>query len=174
MAEIKNLFFGEAVLEIGTGTGALAILAAEKSKSVIATDISEDAIGCARENIRINNLECKIELRLGNLFTPIQRDEKFDVVIFNPPFLNGTPSINLEHSYFDQDYVTLELFFKGIGTHLSPIGKIYLCFGSVGDVSYLNYLITTNGFKYALVTSNIINNLEFFILEIAKKNNQTT
>lgn len=168
MAKIKSLFSGEAVLEIGTGTGALAILAAEKSKKVIATDISEDALKCANENIVKYNLESKIEFRLGNLFSPIKEDEKFDIILFNPPFLNGNPKSNLDNSYFDNDYCTLKLFFTNVFGYLMPNGKIYLCFGGVGDVGYLNYLITYYGFGYEIVKSQNYNNLNFFIYRIIK------
>lgn len=166
MAKIKNLFVGETVLEIGTGSGALAILAAEKSKIVIATDISEDALKCAKENITKFNLESKIELRYGDIFSPLQKEEKFDVILFNPPFLNGVPNSNLEHSYFDHDYSTLETFFSNLKSHLKKDGKVFLCFGSVGDVSYLNYLISKNKLHFTVLLSEIINHLEFFIYQI--------
>lgn len=168
MAKIKHLFVGEYVLEIGTGTGALAILAAENSKKVIATDISEDAIRCAQENISKYNLESKIELRHGDLFCPINEEEKFDVILFNPPFLNGNPKSKIDNSYFDNDYSTLELFFANVGQHLLPNGKIYLCFGGVGDVGYLNYLIKINGYFLELHIAEILNNLYFFVYRILK------
>lgn len=166
MAKIKNRFAGETVLEIGTGTGALAILAAEKSKKVIATDISEDAIRCAQENIAKYKLESKIELRQGDLLSPIHEEEKFDVILFNPPFLSGFPKSNLEYSYFDHDYSALGTFFSDLKSYLKKDGKVFLCFGSVGDVSYLNYLISKNNLLFITLLSEIINHLEFFIYQI--------
>lgn len=170
MAKVKHLFNGESVLEIGTGTGALAILAAENAEKVVATDISKDAIDCAMVNITKHNLIDKIELRKGDLFSVINKAEIFDIIIFNPPFLNGSPESGIGHSYFDNGYNTLETFFLEVKAHLNPKGFIYLCFGGVGDVGYLNYLIERNGFKFQVVYSALINNLSFFIYQIILNN----
>ncbi len=166
MAKIKYLFVGENVLEIGTGSGALSILAAENVEKVLATDISQDAIECAKENILKYNLTNIIELRKGNLFDAIKKYEKFEIILFNPPFLNGVPNSNLEHSYYDQDYKTLERFFFEASNYLKPNGVIYLCFGSVGDVGYLNYLIKVNKFLFQNIYSTVLNDLQFFIYKI--------
>lgn len=73
----------EKVLEIGCGTGAISILLAKKGCKVTATDISEEALEITKINARLNNVE--LDLRHGDLFEPIK--EKFDVIIFNPPYL---------------------------------------------------------------------------------------
>ncbi|HDJ67260.1 MAG TPA: methyltransferase domain-containing protein [Nitrososphaeria archaeon] len=75
------------VLDLGTGSGVLAILASKLgAKNVVATDISERAIRIARRNAEINHV--KIDFRIGDLFDPV-RDELFDLIISNPPM---TPS----------------------------------------------------------------------------------
>ncbi len=85
---VKNLQVKkkEKVLEIGTGSGLIAILAASKGAKVVATDLNEHAINCARKNADANNMQ-GIDFRVGNLFEPIKPREKFDLIIFNPPYL---------------------------------------------------------------------------------------
>lgn len=166
MAKIKHLFVGEDVLEIGTGSGALAILAAENANKVVATDISQEAINCANENFLKYNLNNKIELRKGDLFSVIDESEKFDVIIFNPPFLNGTPETILSRSYFDDCYTTLDTFISNAKRFLKEKGKIYICFGGVGDVGYLDFLIIQSRMDKSITCSQIINSLLFFIYEI--------
>lgn len=168
MAKIKHLFVGDDILEIGTGTGALAILAAENAKKVVATDISQNAIDCAKENISKYNLNYKIELRKGDLFNVINEGEEFDIILFNPPFLNGIPETNLEYSYYDNDYKTLDRFFSEASKHVKSSGAIIICFGGVGDVGYLDFIIQSNSFKKTAIKSKIIDSLHFFIYKLTK------
>lgn len=79
------------VLEIGTGSGAMAIVLAKKMKAnITATDISAKALDIAKENAKLNNVNIKfIE---SNLYEKI--NEKFDLIISNPP-QQKTETINL-------------------------------------------------------------------------------
>jgi release factor glutamine methyltransferase len=69
------------VLEIGTGTGLIAVYTAQRTKNVVATDISEYAIKCALKNT-ISNKTFNLELRQGDLFEPV-KGEKFNLILFN-------------------------------------------------------------------------------------------
>lgn len=86
--------------DIGTGTGAIAIFfAAQYSQAKIyASDISRDAVVCAKRNIERNKLSGRIVVLTGNLLYPFKDTEKADVIISNPPYiptseLNDLPEI---------------------------------------------------------------------------------
>ncbi len=76
------------VLDLGTGSGAVALaLAKERPKArVLATDISAAALGIARDNAQRLGLEDRVQMLEGSLFEPLG-DERFDVVVSNPPYL---------------------------------------------------------------------------------------
>src|SRR4030067_1332064 len=78
------------VLDMGTGCGIVAILAAQKAKKVVAVDINPHAARCAKKNAEINKLASKIDIRKGDLFKPIRKSEKFSLIVFNAPYLPST------------------------------------------------------------------------------------
>lgn len=165
MRDCKKYLYGNNVLEIGTGSGALSILSSEKSKSIIATDISPLAVECAKKNVKRLNLENKIEVRQGDLFEPV-KGEIFDKIILNPPFIEGKANSFIENSYYDSNYETLTSFFNNVRNYLTEEGNIILCFGSVGDINYLNWLITANHFNVQFIENRLMNNLQFFVYKL--------
>ena len=76
-------------LDVGTGTGAIALsLLAEKGVDrAVATDVSADALALAAENAQALGLTDRIELRQGALYEPIGPDERFDLIVSNPPYI---------------------------------------------------------------------------------------
>lgn len=84
---------GDTLLDVGTGCGILAIIAAKKAKKVIATDVNPHAVKCARLNAKLNGVSSRMEIRLGDLFQPIHKTERFDKIVFNAPYL---PTSQLE------------------------------------------------------------------------------
>ncbi len=80
---------GSAALDVGTGTGAIAISLAREGDfgRVVATDPSPEALELAGENVRACGAEGTVELRCGPLFEPLEEGERFTVVASNPPYV---------------------------------------------------------------------------------------
>ncbi|MCW4018455.1 MAG: class I SAM-dependent methyltransferase [Candidatus Bathyarchaeota archaeon] len=78
---------GTRVLDIGTGSGILGILAAKKALKVIAVDINPHAVRCAAKNAKQNYASDKLFFLQGDLFAPIAETAKFDLILFNSPYL---------------------------------------------------------------------------------------
>jgi len=76
---------GGSALDIGTGSGIQALLAARHCRRVIATDVNPRALTFARFNARLNGASA-VECRLGSCFEPAH-GERFDLVVANPPYV---------------------------------------------------------------------------------------
>lgn len=89
-----------AVLELCTGSGCLAILAAQAfpNADVDAVDISPDALEVAHINVNEYALDDRIALFEGDLFAPLP-ERRYDVIIANPPYVNSTSMDALPAEY---------------------------------------------------------------------------
>lgn len=85
LAENLAIRPGDSVLEIGTGTGIVAMYASKITDKITVTDINFDAVELAEHNFKKNGIE-NIEILFGNLFEPL-KNRKFDVILFNTPYL---------------------------------------------------------------------------------------
>ncbi len=122
------------VLDLGTGSGVCALVAARTARRVIAVDINPAAVRCAKINLSINRLEHRIEVRQGDLFSPVA-GQRFDLVLFNPPFIVGTPSDDRDSAW--RSYDAAERFAIGLASHLNPGGVALLLLSSFGDAGPL-------------------------------------
>ena len=80
------------VLEIGTGSGAVAIALAKEAKDIfmVASDISGDALRLAKENAASSGFLHQLKFVNGNLFDPfrlLREREPFDLILSNPPYI---------------------------------------------------------------------------------------
>ena len=90
----------DAVLDLCTGSGCLAILAAHAfpNAEITAVDISKDALDVAARNVADHELGDHIELLEGDLFAPVH-DRAFDLIIANPPYVDAEGMAGLPPEY---------------------------------------------------------------------------
>jgi SAM-dependent methyltransferase len=109
----------ERALDLGTGSGVEALLAARHAGTVIATDVNPHAVECAGLGARLNGLA--LDLRLGSLFEPVA-GETFDLIVANPPFVVSPDSdFVYRDSVLPGDAICREVV-RGAAAHLRPGG----------------------------------------------------
>ena len=151
---------GELVLELGTGCGILAILAAKAGSKVVATDINPAALRCARENAATNGVSDQIDFRFGHLFEPVA-GERFDLAIFNPPYLPighgeaiGRP---LDRAWEAGPYgrEAIDEFLLELPKHLALKGRALLLQSSLADVPKTLEALKRMGFRTTAVRNKL-------------------
>ena len=139
------------VLDMGTGCGVNALLAARVASRVLGADTNATAVEAAASNARANGLEARVEVRHSDLFERVP--ESFDLIIFDPPFRWFPAHDALESAITDPGYRTLTAFFAQVASHLRPEGRLLMFFGTSGDLEYFLSLAEDAGFGTAVIAS---------------------
>ncbi len=125
--EIKE---GQSVLEIGTGSGIVAMYASRLTDAITVTDINFDACELARKNFEANSIE-GVEILFGNMFEPV-KNRKFDVILFNTPYLptkeDEVIDSNLNYAFDGglNGRKVIDLFLNEVSNHLNDGGIVQM------------------------------------------------
>lgn len=136
------------VLDLGTGSGVGAVFAGRRARRVVAVDINPQAVQCAEFNLRLHRLENRCEVREGDLFGPVG-GERFELVLFNPPFFRGEPRDALDRAWRATDVV--ERFAAQLGDHLTPNGHALVILSSDGEADAFLDAFRANDLSVELV-----------------------
>lgn len=153
LAEQVQRFAKGKVLDMGTGSGIQAKVAAEKPdvKSVLAVDIDKESIDYCKKNVKND----KITFKVSSLFSEVEGD--FDTIIFNPPYLPQDKGIHDRALYGGKKgYEIIEKFFNKAGNHLAEEGKILLLFSSFTKREKVDSIIEKSGFAFKQVVTHHI------------------
>jgi methylase of polypeptide subunit release factors len=120
---------GKRALDVGTGTGVLALLLARGGAHVTATDLSPAAAACARENATRLGLADRIEVVETDLFP----EGRFDVLVCNPPWLPHEAVTPLDRAVYDPGGQFLARFLGGLAAHLAPGGEGWLILSDLAE-----------------------------------------
>ncbi|HEX9880327.1 MAG TPA: methyltransferase [Candidatus Binatia bacterium] len=160
---------GATVLDLGTGTGFQAIVAAKRAGRVLAVDRQPEAVRCARQNVEMNGLAAMIEVRQSDLFSSIRAGERFDVILFNVPFPPWKPETPWQEANFDEGHRLLERFIKQAKGFLHPGGRIGMTWSDIGDTDYFHALLDAEGFHRRVVVRREIQGVGQYIYELSPK-----
>ena len=145
LAKYVGKFAKGKVLDLGTGSGIQAETALKYTKDVLAVDIDKESLKFVKKK--------GIKARYSDLFSNIK--EKFDLIIFNPPYLpkdelEGKESIKITTGG-KYGYEILERFLSQVNKYLNKEGKILIVFSSLTNKNKIDKIIKKNKFKFKLL-----------------------
>jgi release factor glutamine methyltransferase len=135
---------GRSFLEIGCGTGVIALFAGLNGATrVVATDINPVAVDNAKRNFARFEI-ANAEARVSDLFEQVPG--RFDVVTWNAPYHGAAPGDMLERGCTDENYADIRRFIAEVSDHLTPGGIVVFGFSESGDLPLIRRLIAEAGF----------------------------
>jgi release factor glutamine methyltransferase len=143
---------GGTFLEIGSGAGVTAVMAALAGcRAVTALDIGTAAVENTRRNARRHDVADRVRTLRSDLFDALPPKQKFDCVYWNSDFIEAphdfVNATDFHFSFFDPGYRTHERFLHQVPAHLEDDGRLLLGFNSLGNVRRLNEICSTVGMQ---------------------------
>lgn len=172
-AENLPVATGDRVVDMGTGCGILGVIAATKADEVVAVDINPYAVRCAKENAELNHVAEKMSFVQGDLFSSIRTGERFDLVLFNAPYLPSDDED--EDSWLARSWTggvsgrnVIDRFISGAPKHVEPNGEILLVQSTLSDVEETLSRFAGSRLRAEVVASQILPLFEQIVLIRAK------
>lgn len=158
---------GGSVLDLGTGSGCIALSLSREGSfdRIVATDANPDAIEVAVRNAVRAGGGTEVDFRVGDLFDPVA-DERFDVIVSNPPYVGEDEAPGLEPEVRDWEpagalfagpagYEVLDRLVAGAVSHLRPGGLLALEAGAEQTSGVAERIARSGGFLPAAVRRDL-------------------
>jgi release factor glutamine methyltransferase len=151
-----------AILDIGTGSGCLAVAVAKHHKTgrVTAVDLSPDALAVASRNAGKHSVAERIRFVQGDLFAPLPRGERFDFILSNPPYIPRAEIAKLPPGVRDYEphqaldggadgFAVFDRLIAEAPAHLQPGGYLLIEIGSPQEDRARREIERYNGYELA-------------------------
>lgn len=170
---VHKISEGKDVLDMGTGTGILALHAAlAGANKVVAADINYEAVKTAMNNARRMNLD--IEFRVSDLFDDVP--EAFDIILFNPPYLPEGEDKHYLNEWETQAIIggrtgreVLFEFLKHAKFHLKIRGYILVLISSITNIKKVEGFCKNNNYEIEILGTKKIPWEMLYCLKITPK-----
>ena len=159
---------GKRVLDVGTGSGILALAAARAgAESVIAADINPNAALNAAENAHANGFSGRVTALCSNLLTALAPRPLFDVILSSPPKHAGEPRDLTDRGWHaGPAFRDIAAIFDQARARLNPSGRMYVMLSSDSDLPLFRQLFETAGFRARVAREYSILIESFIIFEL--------
>ncbi|GGZ15227.1 hypothetical protein GCM10010387_04410 [Streptomyces inusitatus] len=143
---------GGSFLEIGSGTGVTAVMAALSGcAQVTAVDITEPAVRNTRLNTARHHVADRVRVLRGDLFDALGGDDRFDMIFWNSNVVEAPERFayedDIQPAIFDPGYAAHARYLRHGPRHLTEEGRLLLGFNSLGNLDRLNRLAAERGLR---------------------------
>lgn len=150
------------VLDVGTGSGLLALVAAQRGAAAVAAlDINPAAVEAARRNAEANGLPLSVvESDLFDQLPP----QTFDIVLINPPYYPRSPRDHAERAFFaGENWAYFEKLFRQLPAYLNsvavqkshtpatPRSEVWIIHSEDCDMEKIKEIAANSGFRLEIV-----------------------
>lgn len=161
---------GFRVLEVGTGTGLLSLIVADKAKEVVGVDLNPQAVELSKRNADLNEIK-NVEFKKSDLFENV--NGIFDLIIFNPPYLpsseDGSRLPGREQWSGGEDgREIIRRFSSEARGYLKDTGKILVVVSSLTGLDEVKELFKDRGYTVETVNEKKLSWETLYLLEIEK------
>lgn len=157
LLEAFTVCSNKSVLDMGTGSGVLGVMAALRGAGkVVALDLNEAAIANAKKNADLHGVTGVVDARLSDVFDALESHESFDVVLANFPYRNKKAANVLESLMWDTELSMHKKFFQDVKKYIKPDGKIYFAQANYGAADEALAMAREQGFQATLVAKKEI------------------
>jgi release factor glutamine methyltransferase len=172
-------FSGKVVLELGTGTGLVSLWIAKNAAArpdyLVATDISPHAAQCARTNVILNSMP-PISILCSDLFSAFGRSAKFDIIIFNPPYVPSNSEDSKKPKAWEsrawnggvQGREIIDRFLRSFADYLSGTGQAFLIHSSLNMLAKTREITKAQGFDLEIVGKTKLTWETLWVLELIR------
>ena len=174
LAENLGVQRKDVVLDMGTGCGILGILAAKKAMETVAIDINPFAIRCASLNAKFNNVKNRFHCIQSDLFLSLRSEKKFDLVLFNSPYLPVEVAEN--NSWIGRSWAggitgrkTIDRFISDVSKYVAAHGRVLLLQSNLAGVEKTLCAFQRQQFNAHIIAEESLPFFETIILIEAKK-----
>lgn len=163
---------GRSFLEVGSGTGMIAVCAALAGCApVTAVDIDPAAVENTTRNARRHGRSGQIRALVSDLYDQLP-GERFDMIFWNSNFVEVPADFryasSLERALVDPGYQAHRRYLAGAREHLTPGGRLLLGFSSMGNLARIEQIAGELGYRTVALTTevrHVPHRVEYRVLE---------
>jgi release factor glutamine methyltransferase len=147
----QQSFQGKTVLDMGAGSGLLALFAARAGAQVHAVDINPLAVQTTQENAERNGLSPSLTALQSNLFDEIPA-QSFDFILINPPYYPKNAANETEMAFFAGEHLEyFENLFRQMPRFIHPASKIWMILSEDCAYNDIQNFASKHGFNLTVV-----------------------
>ena len=155
------------LLDVGTGSGLLALYAARQGASATALDLHPLAATTARRNAAANGLP--LDVLESDLFEALAPGRSFEVVLVNPPYYPLAPRRIEEHAFYAGEQLEyFQRFFAGLGAVLAPGGHCWMVLSEDCAIERISGIARSFGWGWETVFERKKWGESLFVVEIGR------